>query len=36
MLAQLQAIADALTTISTLIPQVTTLLTDFQTFLNTL
>lgn len=36
MVAQLQAIATALQDILTLIPQVTTALTDFSTFLNTL
>lgn len=36
MLASLQSIATALTTISTLIPQVTTDLTNFKAFLATL
>jgi hypothetical protein len=36
MIAQLQAIATALQEILTLVPQVTTALTSFQTFLNTL
>lgn len=35
LLAKLQAIATALTEITSLVPSVTTLLTDFSTFLDT-